>query len=169
MSALHAATSAVRDVYLPAGMRLTRAIEAEAESAEYGACRFALDGLSIVFRTGKITPAKAGQFVTLWKRPAAGADIAPLDAADDVHLVVIDVAEGPQRGQFIFDRRVLIDHGVMSRDGRGGKRALRIYPPWCTPTAKEAIRTQQWQLRCFLSMTAEGSAATPERLHTLFR
>lgn len=169
MSALHAATSAVRDVYLPAGMRLTRAIEAEAESTQYGACRFALEGLSIVFRTGKITPAKAGQFVTLWKRPAAGADIAPLDAADDVHLVVIDVAEGTQRGQFIFDRRVLIDRGVMSRDGRGGKRALRIYPPWCTPTAKEAIRTQQWQLRCFLSMTAEGSTATPERLHTLFR
>lgn len=70
MSGIAAATAALHDLYLPAGLQLTRPIVAEAESAEYGACRFALEGHSIVFRVAKITPTKTGQFVTLWKRPA---------------------------------------------------------------------------------------------------
>lgn len=33
------------------------------------------------------------------------------------------------RKQFVFDQQALIKHGVMARDGRGGKRAFRVYPP----------------------------------------
>ncbi|HEL3811091.1 TPA: MepB family protein [Stenotrophomonas maltophilia] len=167
MSGIAAATAALHDLYLPAGLQLTGPIVAEAESAEYGACRFALEGHSIVFRVAKITPTKTGQFVTLWKRPAPGSDIAPLDAADAVHFVVIAVFDGTQRGQFIFSRDLLIERGVMSRDGEGGKRALRVYPPWSTPTAKDAIRTRQWQLRCFLPTGADVSASTGDRLRSL--
>jgi hypothetical protein len=36
----------------------------EAESGEYGACEFKLNGLSVKFRVAKITPTKIGQFVT---------------------------------------------------------------------------------------------------------
>lgn len=167
MSGIAAATAALHDLYLPAGLQLTGPIVAEAESAEYGACRFALEGHSIVFRVAKITPTKTGQFVTLWKRPAPGSDIAPLDAADAVHFVVIAVFDGTQRGQFIFSRDLLIERGVMSRDGEGGKRALRVYPPWSTPTAKDAIRTRQWQLRCFLPTGADVSASAGDRLRSL--
>ncbi len=167
MSGIAAATAALHDLYLPAGLQLTGPIVAEAESAEYGACRFALEGHSIVFRVAKITPTKTGQFVTLWKRPVPGADIAPLDAADAVQFVVIAVFDETQRGQFIFSRDLLIERGVMSRDGKGGKRALRVYPPWSTPTAKDAIRTRQWQLRCFLPTGADISASAGDRLRSL--
>ena len=40
----------------------------------------------------------------------------------------------------------------MSHDGLGGKRAIRVYPPWSYPVAKVAIKTQQWQLRYFVAL-----------------
>ena len=169
MAAIAAAAAAARDLYAPAGLRLTSTIEAEAESADYGACRFTLDDRAVVFRTAKITPTKTGQFVTVWKRPAPGADIAPLDEDDDVQFVVIEVADGACRGQFVFSREVLLRHGVMSRNGKGGKRAIRVYPPWSAPAARQAVQTQHWQLRSFVEMTADGRAAAPERLQALLR
>ncbi len=54
-------------VYGPLGLDCT-APEAEAESADYGAATFALDGAPVRFRVAKTTPTKVGQFVTLWKR-----------------------------------------------------------------------------------------------------
>ncbi|WP_256596236.1 MepB family protein [Pseudomonas sp. LAMO17WK12:I9] len=35
---------------------------------------------------------------------------------------------------------------------------MRVYPPWVKPVAKEAVRTQQWQLRYFLPLEQSGSA-----------
>src|SRR4051794_40368325 len=73
---------AIRDVYEPAGMKAMDAVR-EAEGSEYGACRLSLDGNIIAFRVAKTTPAKIGQFVTIWKRQTADCDIAPLDVSDD--------------------------------------------------------------------------------------
>ena len=117
----------------------------EAESADYGACRADLHGRRLVLRVAKTTPAKTGQFVTVWKRPHPGAEIAPLDEADPVDAVVIAVDDGARHGFFIFPRSVLLERGVMSRTGAGGKRALRVYPPWCAPASIQARRTQRWQ------------------------
>ncbi|MFC3378920.1 MepB family protein [Rugamonas sp. CCM 8940] len=157
---------AALDAYRQAGLAGGGAPAREAESAEYGACRLDLAGLSLVFRVAKTTPTKIGQFVTIWKRPTPDAEIAPLDGADGVDVVVVSVADAGHRGQFIFDRAVLLAKGVMSRDGVGGKRAMRVYPPWTTPLAKDAIRTQQWQLRHFIAMAADGGA-DPLRLRHL--
>jgi hypothetical protein len=125
----------------------------EAESAEYGACRAELHGKRLVLRVAKTTPTKTGQFVTVWKRPHAGAEIAPLDEADPVDAVIIAVADGDgaRHGFFIFSRAVLIERGVMSRAGAGGKRALRVYPPWCAPESIQAQRTQRWQAQWFVA------------------
>ena len=125
----------------------------EAESAEYGACRAELHGKRLVLRVAKTTPTKTGQFVTVWKRPHPDADIAPLDEADPVDAVIIAVADadGARQGFFIFPRSVLIERGVMSRAGQGGKRALRVYPPWCAPEAPQAQRTQRWQGQWFVA------------------
>ncbi|MGK5040422.1 MepB family protein [Janthinobacterium sp. GB1R12] len=125
----------------------------EAESAEYGACRAELHGKRLVLRMAKTTPTKTGQFVTVWKRPHPGAEIAPLDEADPVDAVVIAVADGDgvRHGFFIFSRAVLIERGVMSRPGAGGKRALRVYPPWCAPESIQAQRTQRWQAQWFVA------------------
>ena len=32
---------------------------------------------------------------------------------------------------------------------------MRVYPPWAKPIAKDAIKTQLWQLLHFFSMTKE--------------
>jgi len=123
----------------------------EAESAEYGACRAELHGKRLVLRMAKTTPTKTGQFVTIWKRPHPGAEIAPLDEADPVDAVIIAVTDGAQHGFFILPRSVLIERGVMSRAGQGGKRALRVYPPWCAPESIQAQRTQRWQGEWFVA------------------
>ncbi|MFC6444357.1 MepB family protein [Shinella zoogloeoides] len=159
----------IRNVYECAGMNLTHPAQREAESAEYGACRFGLDGHAVVFRIARTTPTKVGQFVTIWKRSTPQSEITPLDSADDVAFVVVSVSDAEHCGQFIFNRKVLLEKGVMSRGGKGGKRAIRVYPPWCKPTAKDAIRTQQWQVRCFLPLAADGTAESPEQVRMLFQ
>ncbi len=157
---------AIRDHYEPAGLKLTD-LRREVESAEYGACRFGLAGRQVAFRVARTTPTKVGQFVTIWKRETAKAEIAPLDAADGIDFVIVGAANAEHRGQFIFDRQTLAARGVFSVDGQGGKRAIRIYPPWSKPIAKDAVRTQQWQLRHFLSLAERQSSAELRRLLTV--
>ena len=95
-------------------------------------------------------------------------DIAPLDSGDGVDFVVVSVADATHRGQFVFGQAALLDHGVMSHGGKGGKRAMRVYPPWSCPVAKEAIRTRQWQLRYFLPLV-QDVGADPALVRKLFR
>lgn len=139
----------------------------EAESADYGACRADLHGKRLVLRVAKTTPTKIGQFVTVWKRLHPDADIAPLDEADPVDIVIIavadDVGDGARHGFFIFPRSVLIERGVMSRASQGGKRALRVYPPWCAPESIQAQRTQRWQAAWFVT------AGDQQMLEQMFR
>jgi hypothetical protein len=161
--------AAIRDIYEHAGMCVTHPVQREAESAEYGACRFGLDGHAIAFRVAKTTPAKIGQFVTIWKRPTPESEIAPFDISDGVQFVVVDVSDAAHRGQFIFNQKLLIAKGIMSCNGKGGKRAIRVYPPWSNPTAKDAMRTKQWQTQHFLPLAADGTAQSPEQLRKLFQ
>ena len=160
---------AIRDVYKFAGMKVTHPVQPEVESAEYGAYRFGLEGHAIAFRVAKTTPTKVGQFVTIWKRPTPDSEIAPLDITDGVQFVVVSVSDAAHRGQFIFDQRLLLAKGIMSHNRKGGKRAIRVYPPWSNPTAKDAIRTQQWQTQHFLPLKADGTAESPEQVRKLFQ
>ncbi|WP_254624744.1 MepB family protein [Burkholderia diffusa] len=157
----------IRNVYEPAGMKLFSPVLHEAESADYGACRFRLDGHNIVFRVAKTTPTKIGQFVTLWKRRRPGDAIEPLDAGDPVDFVVVCTSNAAHHGQFIFTRKILIEKGVISSPDTVGKRAIRVYPPWSNPVAIEAVRTQKWQLRYFLDFS-EGGAADPTHVRGFF-
>lgn len=127
----------------------------EAESAEYAAYEFTLDGLAVRFRAAKTTPTKAGQFVTVWKRSPAG-PIQPFDAADPVDFFVISTRDDHDFGQFVFPMDALRRHGVVSANGSGGKRAFRVYPPWVTPANRQADRTQAWQLGFFLHLHQDG-------------
>ncbi len=129
----------------------------EAESAEYGACSFKLNGLAVRSRTGKTTPTKTGQFVTLWKRNGTG-PIAPYQASDEIDLFLVSTRKGHRFGQFVFPKPALIKHGILSNNGKEGKRAIRIYPPWEAATSKQAMKTQQWQLEYFLEIPLEETA-----------
>ncbi|MCM3341086.1 MepB family protein [Paenibacillus sp. MER TA 81-3] len=121
----------------------------EAQNAEYGAYLFNLDSLSIRFRVAKITPTKVGQFVTLWQRIGDGS-IQPYGVSDPVDFFVISTRKGNNFGQFVFPKHVLLYHNIVSNKGKGGKRAIRVYPPWDKTTSNQAQKTQKWQLEYFL-------------------
>jgi hypothetical protein len=159
--------AALQNAYKPAGLRLTNAARRESESAGYGACRLGLNQQTIVYRVAKTTPTKLGQFVTLWKRPTPGSAIEPLDVGDGVAFVVVSVCNAVHRGQFVFGSKILAAKGILAINGKGGKRAIRVYPPWVKPVAKEAVRTQQWQLRYFLPLEP-GANADRAQVRRLF-
>lgn len=129
---------------------------AEPESAEYAAHTLTLDGRPAVFRVAKTTPTKVGQFVTLWQRSKEG-PIRPFDTHDGVALFVVQAGTGAGLGQFVFPVDELIRRGVVSVDGKGGKRAIRVYPPDVVTTSDQARRTQKWQCRYFV---AQGAPVT---------
>lgn len=126
------------------------------ESIEYGACSFELDDNKIQHRFSKITPTKNGQFVTIWKRNQNGIT-EPLDVNDEINFIIITARSGDHLGQFIFPKSVLADKGIITQNGKSGKRGIRIYPPWDKPESKQAEKTQNWQLDYFLNINTDGS------------
>ena len=153
-------------VYEAAGIQVTEPIP-EAEGSEYGACRFKLEKSSVVFRVAKTTPTKRGHFVTMWKRLEPGSSIRPFDVDDTIDFLVIAVSDTTHSGQFVFDKKILIEKGLMSSKDKIGKLAFRLYAPWSNPIAKAAIKTQQWQLPYFFSMSSKG-IAEPHQIRKLF-
>lgn len=138
----------------------------EIESVEYDAYYFKLNNLHVRFRKAKITPTKVGQFVTLWKRIESGV-IAPFENTDSIDLVIINVIDGNQFGQFIFPKSVLCEQGILTVNNKEGKRGFRVYPPWDKTTNKQAIKTQNWQLNYFLDLS-NFEFDTLEKAKTLY-
>lgn len=136
-----------QSVYMPMGLVLQN-LTLENESADYGASNFSINNLQIKFRIGKITPTKIGQFVTFWKRIGKG-PIAPYDVNDPFDLLVVSVRTHGHFGQFIFPKEVLCEKGIVSKNGKGGKRAMRVYPIWDKTESLQARKTQDWQSKYF--------------------
>lgn len=128
----------------------------EIESSEYQACRFKINNKTVQYRHAKITPTKNGQFVTIWKR-AGKKPIQPYDSSDNIDLFVVTVKTKNQFGQFIFPKSALIKQGVFSMNGKGGKRAIRVYPPWDKAESRQAEKTQNWQLEFFAEIPKNKS------------
>ncbi|GHH01128.1 MepB family protein [Streptomyces lanatus] len=165
-SGLHGDLLAAKtSVYDPSGFTCSPPVP-EPESAEYAAHGFTLDGLSVRFRVARTTPTKVGQFVTVWQRSADG-PIRPFDIEDGVDLLVISSRDGGYFGQFVFPREELCRRGIVSRNGSGGKRGFRVYPPWVTTTSRQAGSSQAWQVRFFLSV-GEFEPVDTARAHFLY-
>jgi hypothetical protein len=137
-------------VYDKCGLDLTN-LKQNLESADYGACSFGLNGKTIQHRVSKITPTKTGQFVTIWKRNKEGIT-EPFDISDDIDFIIITSKSGDNFGQFIFPKSVLADKGIITRNGKEGKRGIRVYPPWDIATNKQAEKTQSWQTKYFMAI-----------------
>lgn len=137
-------------VFSAVGLKLSK-VEVEPESVEYGACKLELGNWAIRFRVAKITPKKIGQFVTIWKRSGKG-PIQPYDESDPVDALVVSCRSGQRLGQFVLPKAVLCRMNVFSRNGEGGKRAIRVYPPWDKPTNSQAVRIQVRQLDYFMEV-----------------
>lgn len=148
--------------YQPSGFTLKNLVN-ETESKEYGACRFEMNNKMIAFRVAKITPTKIGQFVTLWKRLGDG-PIMPYDLTDEIDLFVVVALKESNFGQFIFPKDLLWQKGFVSKNGKGGKRAMRIYPPWDIPESAQAKKTQSWQLPYFVEIKPIVDRAKMQKL-----
>ncbi|MFB8142042.1 MepB family protein [Streptomyces parvus] len=163
---LHGDLSAAKEsVYDPGGFVCSQPVP-EPESADHAAHRFTLDGQSIAFRVARTTPAKVGQFVTVWQRSVEG-PIRPFDADDGVDLFVISARDDGRLGQFVFPRDALCERGIVSRNGVGGKRGFRVYPPGAVTTGRQARGTQAWQVEFFLDV-GEGVSVDRSRAHALY-
>jgi hypothetical protein len=136
--------------YAPCGLTAKNFVK-EKESEEYAAYSFELNHRQIKYRAGKITPTKIGQFVTFWKR-IGDSVILPYDAEDPFDFFVVSVRSGDRLGQFVFPKAVLLEKGVLSKQGKGGKRAMRIYPSWDLAENRQAKITQAWQLNYFFEI-----------------
>jgi hypothetical protein len=139
----------------------------ELESAEYAAYSFEVNGSPIRFRAAKTTPIKIGQFVTLWKRIANG-PIQPYDISDPIDFYIISTRKKDYFGQFVFPKTILEQKNILSKHGKGGKRAIRVYPPWDIPHSPQAKKTQKWQLDYFLTIP-QNTSVDCDRAHGLYK
>ena len=139
--------------YEPSKLEATN-VQIEKESADYGALDFQLNGKLCKFRVGKVTPKKVGFFVKIWKRPG-NSPIMPYDLVDPIDFFIFSVHSEKCFGQFIFPKKILAEKRVLSIDGKGGKRAMRVYPPSIITTSKQAQDTQAWQQDYFLEISFE--------------
>jgi hypothetical protein len=137
-------------LYNPCSLLITK-LEIEQEGKEYHACHFQLNDYSIICRNAKVTPKKAGQFVTFWKRDSNGTTT-PFDENDAFDFYVINVNDSNGIGQFVFPKSVLIEKGITTTSKKDGKRGFRVYPSWDKVSSKQAIKTQQWQLNYFIAI-----------------
>lgn len=153
-------------IYHPNEMTCSEPVR-EKEGFAYGAHSFKVGNASIQFRTAKTTPLKAGHFATFWKRLETGI-IGPYDDRDSFDFLVISVRSYLGFGQFVFPKSLLSKMNIISKDGQGGKRALRIYPDWCTALNSQALKTQKWQSGYFLDLTHEGEVDM-ERAQKLYQ
>ncbi|RYZ98858.1 MAG: hypothetical protein EOP47_18275 [Sphingobacteriaceae bacterium] len=140
--------------------------QAEPESAEYAAYNFSINKVRIKYRAAKITPTKTGQFVTLWKRNANG-PIEPLAFTDDFDVVVISTRAGNNFGQFIFPKAVLAAKGIITANGKEGKRGFRVYPPWNMANSSQANKTQLWQSEYFLNLAVSYDPNRAKNLYNI--
>ncbi|WHF51491.1 MepB family protein [Chryseobacterium gotjawalense] len=147
------------------GFELTN-LKLHSESVEYSACSFELNGKKVEYRVSKITPKKTGQFVTVWKRNKNGVT-EPFDILDDIDFIIITSKSDHNIGQFIFPKSVLADKGIISQNGKGGKRGIRVYPSWDITTSRQAEKTQSWQTKYFFTIK-NGNSAGPDLLRKLF-
>lgn len=118
------------------------------ESNNYGAYTGELLGKNVTFRTAKSTPKKLGYFVALWKRKNEG-EIAPYSLKDPQDLFIISVKNDSLFGLFIFPKKVLLKHNILSSKEKEGKRGFRLYASWNTVNNPQAAKTQSWQTAYF--------------------
>ena len=137
----------------------------DSESREYDACSFALSGKIIISRNAKLTPRKAGQFVTFWKRSSSG-PIEPFHELDRFDFYIVNARSQERFGQFVFPKTVLVEKGIVSSTRKEGKRAFRVYSSWDVVQNKQAELAQSWQLKYFYEIDKRVDFEKVKRLYS---
>ena len=99
-------------------------------------------------RTARITPAKPGAFVAVWRR-VEGGSTRPFTADESLSGLLVLVQEQERFGVFQFTKAHLVLLGYVSSGLHPGKRGFRVYPAWCTDLNSQASRTQRAQAAAF--------------------
>lgn len=81
---------------------------------------------------------------------------------------MISVRNDEHFGQFVFPKSILCEKGFVSSEGKDGKRAMRVYPPWDTTESKQAKETQKWQRDYFFEIHAQKNCDLA-KIQSLFR
>lgn len=128
-------------------------LEPSPEARVYAGCDFSLTNGSgttsrIVFRSAKVTPTKAGLFVTLWKRDESG-NTRPYTKADAIDEFWISAENEHGYGLFKFPAEVLEAVGVLNSATKPGKRGFRLYTPWDENLNSSASKAWAWQRKFF--------------------
>ena len=127
-------------------------VEPEEQNSDYESGVATIDGHRWRVRTARVTQAKPGAFVAVWRRSEVGGT-EPFPADDDVAGLLVFVAAGEPRGVFRFTPEHLAALGITHSHAHPGKRGFRVYPPWCTNLNAQATRTQTAQARAFVTLT----------------
>ena len=149
-------------IFKPCGLEIAN-VKKELEGKDYAAHIFSLGDKKVLFRRAKVTPAKTGQFVTVWKRDRNGVT-APFDITDDYDFYLVAVRKDMQFGLFIFSKLIFCRHRILSGKAQNGKRGIRVYPTWDKAMNAQAQRTQLWQRECFLEISRNADLAKVKEL-----
>ena len=82
-------------------------------------------------------------------------------------LVITTFKNDHEFGQFIFPKEIIFKQNILRSSSTKGKMAIRVYPSWDSPTSKQAMKTQKWQLPYFIDMTSRNKL-TEEKMMKLY-
>ena len=165
MNNFYRALTYVNEILYEPNHLIINSIREETQNSEYGAGIFQLGSKSVRFRVSKITPTKIGQFVAFWEKDFDNKNQAfSYDNAPDLLVINIFTNNNHYFGQFVFPKEVLVKQNILKTATAKGKMAIRVYPSWDTPTSKQAIATQKWQLPYFVVVNNKNSLQIQELL-----
>lgn len=141
-------------------------IEVDLECEAYSGLNFRLNDRMVKFRKAKVTPKKSGLFVTLWKRNAKR-QTEPFSISEPVDFYIIATEKDQNRGFFLFPEAILAEKGILTVNGKEGKRGFRVYPVWDFPENKQAEKTKNWQNSFFIDLSSNEEAGI-EKFRELF-
>ena len=55
-----------------------------------------------------------------------------------------------------FQKKFFSKQNILRSSSTKGKMAIRVYPIWDSPTSKQAMKTQKWQLPYFVDMSNQN-------------
>lgn len=167
MKGFHKALTYVsKMIYEPNNLSL-KSVQEEQQNSKYGAGTFQISSRTVRFRVANITPTKVGQFVAFWEKDENNKN-QPYSYEEAPNLLVITTFKNDHEfGQFIFPKEIIFKQNILRSSSTKGKMAIRVYPSWDSPTSKQAMKTQKWQLPYFIDMTSRNKL-TEEKMMKLY-
>ncbi|EOL46071.1 MepB family protein [Enterococcus phoeniculicola] len=139
-------------------------VEEENQNKEYEGVRFSIGHRTYRSRLAKRTPKKIGYFVAFWEKSTTGKNQAyQYDSSPD--KLIISIIDEERKGQFIFQKEILLEKGILRSTTTKGKMGIRVYPSWETSLNKTALNTQNWQKPYFFEYSNDRNRAKIKELY----